>query len=106
MTSADRNFLYGNDFHAVSTSNHMFTREIWDKFTEFTFLKFSPNFTNKHVIPGLSHMTSSQKAHKGKNYTKKQSININKFDKHNSITPKMQQLLRLFVIIIIIIISN
>ena len=49
----------------------MFKREIWDKFTEFTFLKFwnlpsetreiskfqknergkfSPNFTNKHVI--------------------------------------------------------
>ena len=22
------------------TSNHMFKREIWDKFTEFTFLKF------------------------------------------------------------------
>ena len=53
-----------------STSNHK--REIWDKFTEFTFeiLKslecneryfkmseiergnFSPNFTNKHVISG------------------------------------------------------
>ena len=25
----------------VSTSNHMFKREILDKFTEFTFLKFS-----------------------------------------------------------------
>ena len=49
----------------ITTSNHMFIREIWDKFTEFTFLKFlnlkilkngrgefSPNFTNKHVIPG------------------------------------------------------
>ena len=24
----------------ISTSNHMFKREIWDKFTEFTFLKF------------------------------------------------------------------
>ena len=23
-----------------STSNHMFKREIWDKFTEFTFLEF------------------------------------------------------------------
>ena len=49
----------------ITTSNHMFIREIWDKFTEFTFLKFlnlkisknergefSPNFTNKHVISG------------------------------------------------------
>ena len=24
----------------ISTSNHMFKREIWDKFTEFTYLKF------------------------------------------------------------------
>ena len=24
----------------ICTSNHMFKREIWDKFTEFTFLKF------------------------------------------------------------------
>ena len=24
----------------IGTSNHMFKREIWDKFTEFTFLKF------------------------------------------------------------------
>ena len=24
----------------ISTRNHMFKREIWDKFTEFTFLKF------------------------------------------------------------------
>ena len=40
----------------------MFKREIWDKFTEFNEEdfkisknergKFSPNFTNKHVIPG------------------------------------------------------
>ena len=52
--------------------------------------KFSPNFTNKHVIPGQSHVTSSQRAHKGKNYSKKQSININKFNKHNSITPTLQ----------------
>ena len=47
----------------ICTSNHMFKREIWDKFNNFTFLKFqkisknelgkfSPNFTNKHVIPG------------------------------------------------------
>ena len=39
------------------TSNHMFKREIWDKFTEFKISKnkrgkFSPNFMNKHVIPG------------------------------------------------------
>ena len=24
----------------ISACNHMFKREIWDKFTEFTFLKF------------------------------------------------------------------
>ena len=24
----------------ISTTNHMFKREIWDKFTVFTFLKF------------------------------------------------------------------
>ena len=55
----------------ISTSNHLFRREIWDKFTEFTFFKFSilstfqdfnisknergnfsPNFPNKHMIPG------------------------------------------------------
>ena len=49
----------------INTSNPMFKRKTWDKFTEFTFLygrfenfkknerdKFSPNFTNKHVIPG------------------------------------------------------
>ena len=91
----------------ISTSNHMFKREIWDKFTEFTFLKFlnlpsktreiskfqnmrgkfSQNFTDKHVIPGQSHVTSPQRAHKGKNYTK--TININKFNKHNSITPTL-----------------
>ena len=31
----------------ISTRNHMFNGKIWDNFTEFTFLKFSPNFTNK-----------------------------------------------------------
>ena len=46
----------------ISTSNHMFKREIWGKFTEFhlgdfkisknKLGKFSQNFTNKHVIPG------------------------------------------------------
>ena len=41
----------------TSISNHMFKREIWDKFTELKISKnkrgkFSPNFTNKHVIPG------------------------------------------------------
>ena len=41
----------------------MFKKEIWDKFTEFNFFKFcknskteqgkfSPYFTNKHMIPG------------------------------------------------------
>ena len=78
----------------ISSSNNIFKREIWDKFTEFTFLKwgrfqndfdrnegdfkisqnerdkYSPNFTNKHAIPGESQVTSSQRAHKGKNYLK------------------------------------
>ena len=36
--------------------------------------KFSPNFTNKHVIPGQSHVTSSQRAHKGKSYTKNNQL--------------------------------
>ena len=27
-------------YSSISTSNHMFKREIWDEFTEFTFLKF------------------------------------------------------------------
>ena len=47
----------------ISTSNHMFIREIRDKFTEST-CDFSPNFTNKHVVPGKSHVTSSQRAQK------------------------------------------
>ena len=36
--------------HCIRTSNHMFKREIWDKFNEFSFLE-SPE-SNKHVIPG------------------------------------------------------
>ena len=33
---------------------------------------------NKHVILGQSHVTSSQRAHKGKNYTKNnQSVSTN-----------------------------
>ena len=40
--------------------------------------QFSPNFTNKHVIPGKSHVTTSQRAHKRKNYAKNnQSISAN-----------------------------
>ena len=95
----------------LCASNHMFKREIWDKFTEFTFLKFwnLPSETcevskfqkmNEVNFPQISrinmwflvnHMvTSSQRAHKGKNYTKKQSINIKKFNKHNSITSTLQ----------------
>ena len=56
-------------WHKISTSNHIFKGDIWDKFAGFTFLKFwnllsktreisklqknergkfSPNFTNKH----------------------------------------------------------
>ena len=49
-----------------------------------------PQINEKHVIPGQSHVTSSQRANKGKNYTQKQSININKFSKHNSVTPTLQ----------------
>ena len=30
----------GIDILKVSTGNHMLKREIWDKFTELTFLKF------------------------------------------------------------------
>ena len=26
--------------HTISSINHIFKREIWEKFTEFTFLKF------------------------------------------------------------------
>ena len=29
-----------NNLVIISTSNHVFERKIWDKFTEFTFLKF------------------------------------------------------------------
>ena len=55
-----RHVHYHYHYHGVRTSNHMFKREIWDKLTEFTFLKFSkneqgkfsPNVTDKHVIPG------------------------------------------------------
>ena len=46
----------------ICTSNHMLKREIWDKFTEFTFLipkfqkmneeNFPQYLANKHVIPG------------------------------------------------------
>ena len=45
---------------------------------------------NKHVIPGESHVTSSQRAHKRKELHKKQSISNNKFNKHNSITPTLE----------------
>ena len=51
-------------------TNHMFKREIDINFKNERG-KFSLNFTNKHEIPGLSHLlTSSQRTHKGKNYTK------------------------------------
>ena len=56
----------------------MLKREIWDEFQNINEVKFSQNFTSKHVIPGKSHVTSSQRAHKGKNYTKNyQSISTN-----------------------------
>ena len=62
-----RNFSYENYYKKVTfVLVNMFKREMWDKFTEFTFVKFRkffkiskneqgkfcPNFTNKHVIPG------------------------------------------------------
>ena len=80
----------------------MFKKEIWDKFTKFTFLEilkspegnegdfeisknerdnFFQNFTNKTCDSWflVNHMWQSfQRAHKGKNYTKNsQSISIN-----------------------------
>ena len=58
----------------------MFIREICDKFSDWKERdfkisknergKFFTNFTNKHVIPSSSHVTSSPRDHKGKNYTK------------------------------------
>ena len=71
----------------------MFKREIWDKLTKFTFLKFVWNEgdfkiskINEVNFPQISrinmwflvNVTSSQRAHKGKNYTKNnQSISTN-----------------------------
>ena len=81
------------EFPKICTiSNHMFKREIWDKFTELTFLKLwnLPSETrefwqfqkmNEVNFPQISrinmwflvnHMlskTSPQRAHNGKNYT-------------------------------------
>ena len=57
----------------------------------------------------VNHMWQALKEHTRVRITKKkkkQSTNINKFNKHNSITPTIQQLLWLFVIIIIIIMNN
>ena len=40
--------------------------------------KFIPNFANKDVVPGSSHVTNSQRAHNVKNYTKiNQSVSTN-----------------------------
>ena len=40
--------------------------------------KFAPNFANKDVVPGSSHVTNSQRAHNAKNYKKiNQSISTN-----------------------------
>ena len=35
-----RNAIVRRNIEKITTSNHMFKREIWDKFTNFTFLKF------------------------------------------------------------------
>ena len=32
--------------------------------------KFIPNFANKDVVPGSSHVTNSQRVHNAKNYKK------------------------------------
>ena len=41
----------------------MFKREIWDKFQKMNEVNFPQiYFTKKHVIPGSSHLTSSQTA--------------------------------------------
>ena len=89
-------------FCKICTSNHMFKRETWDKFTELTFLKFwnLPSETseiskfqkmNEVNFPQISRINMWFLVnHKGKDFTEKQSISINKFNKHNSITPTLQ----------------
>ena len=63
--------------NVISTSNHMLKREIWDKFQNINEVNF-PKISRVNVIPGKSHVTSSQRTHKGKNYTKNyQSISTN-----------------------------
>ena len=94
----------------ICTSNNMFKREIWDKFTEFTFSKFwnLPRFTreilkfrkmNEVNFPQISRvnmwflvnlMWQALKEHTRVRITQKQSISINKFNKYNSITPTLQ----------------
>ena len=40
--------------------------------------KFIPNFANKYVVPGSSHVTNSQRVHNAKNYKKiNQSMSTN-----------------------------
>ena len=52
----------------------------------------------------FNHMWQALKDHTRVRITQKQSVNINKFNKHNSRTPTLRWLLWLFVVIIIIII--
>ena len=92
----------------ISTSNHMFKRKIWDKFTEFTFLKFwnllsetreiskfqKMNKVNFPQIPRINmwflinHMWQALNAVKEHTRVRimRKTINIDKFNKHNSIT--------------------
>ena len=74
-----------NNLVIISTSNHVFKRKIWDKFTEFTFLKFwnipsetreisnvqKMNQVNSPQISLVNHTWQTiKRVHKGKNYTK------------------------------------
>ena len=111
---------------SIYTRNHMFKREIWDKFTKFTLLRFWNLLSETREIskfqkilevnfPQISrikmwflvnHMGQALKEHTRNKKHKKQSTNISKFNKHNSIASTLQLLLWLFLIITIMIINN
>ena len=98
-----------NQLNAISTSNHMFKKKIWDKFTEFTFLKFwnlpsetraiskfqkmnevnFPQISRINMLFLVNHMWQALQEHTRVRITQK-TINVNKFNKHNSITPTLQ----------------
>ena len=97
-------------FLKICTTNHVFKRKIWDKFTEFTFWKYSnlqsetkeiskfqkmnevnfPEISRIDILFLLNHMWKVLKEHTRVKLHKIQSININKVNKKNSITPTLQ----------------